>query len=577
MRIPKLNFMAQGLMASSLVRVTCYAGIILFILTGAAFLFFHFMGGGVPASPGNEENFFRMLRDYDLAAHDIESPDRTIQNFERLDSALARLEKSAVSADTWLSVLKRRRNLARLHPRYTQAYKQSAARAAQAFPRSAPLAAIAATAMVRDTALDREAQAELRNFLPLLAGPAFNSLRLGLHVLLGDFSSPEKAPDRFSLSDFWPLRNVPLRSQDNERISGETEAFAINFAIVKLLNSDISGAAAEIQTILNQNTYTPSPDFLRFAAEYHFDFGDILRSAQLFSQISDDAALSRQADALWLAGYIDNARTIWSILTYGKNPDGRSLYNLALTSANQNEAKANLQKLAAIDEESFDPKSSFYTGRQFGLIHYSRMLDQAPAIALLQSSKSLKPAEYPFIDLEIHKRRAETERLGRQVAETWLLLDRHHQNEDLYYWSAWFFDFQRYFNETDVLLKRAGQYGFSGRWVSFFEAVGLLREGYLDAAADILIAMPAETANWPVFANLGRIYEAGLSPSRALEYYGRAAAKVQNPKAASRIQVRIARCHAIIGNSSDARRALEYALDLDGENLNARLELERIW
>jgi len=453
MIFPKFFRLAQG----SLVRITCYAGLILFVLTGSAFLYFHFMVRGKSSVAVHEESFHSMLRQYDLAAHVINNPNRTIQDLEKLDSSLARLEKQAASADTWLSVLKRRRNLARIHSRYTEAYRQSSVRAAQAFPRSAPLAAVAAAALVKDRAMDREAQAELRSYLPLLTG-AFNSLRLGLHVLLGDFASPEKAPDGFSLSDFWMLRNLQAHSYNNEHISAETEALAIDLAIVNLLNNDIPGAASGIQTILNQNDFSPSANFIRFAAEYHYDFGDILRSAQLFSQIHDDAALSRQADALWLAGYIDSARAIWSILASEKIPYG--LYNLALTAPNQNEAKANLEKLAALGEESFDPNSSFYARRQFGLIHYTRMLEQARAIALLESHKTLTPREYPLIDLEILRRRTETGELGRLMAETWLLLDRHYPNEDLYYWAAWFFNYQRHYSETGVLLRRAGQYGF---------------------------------------------------------------------------------------------------------------------
>jgi tetratricopeptide (TPR) repeat protein len=103
-----------------------------------------------------------------------------------------------------------------------------------------------------------------------------------------------------------------------------------------------------------------------------------------------------------------------------------------------------------------------------------------------------------------------------------------------------------------------------------------MREGGLNAAGDILKQIPAQDADWPVLANLGRIYESELSHARALECYELAAAKAPNPIAASRIQLRIARCLGALGRSGEVRRVLEYALDLDPENINARLELDRM-
>jgi len=72
-------------------------------------------------------------------------------------------------------------------------------------------------------------------------------------------------------------------------------------------------------------------------------------------------------------------------------------------------------------------------------------------------------------------------------------------------------------------------------------------------------------------------------PARAIDSYEKAFTIITNntlargwKEAASRIKVRIAYCHKVAGNISESRRALEYALDLNPDNLNARLELGRL-
>jgi len=563
MPLQRLKGMAHN---AGFARVICLAGLIIFVLMCGVFFVFSFFGRGNSKKAVPQDNFYRMLRDYDLAALAMETSG-IAHEFEKLNTELDKLEKQAEGVESWLSVLKRRRNLARLYPASEAAYRRAVRRAAEAYPWSGPLAALAAAALVRDRALTREAEAELRSYLPLLADPVFSPLRLSLHVLMGDFSGPEKAGMLSGLSA------AGLQGSGNIQVTQD-------LAIVKILEGDVQGASSEIQAVLQG--YSNSLDFLRFAAEYHYDFGDILTAAELFSQIPGEAALLRQADCLWLAGYGDSARVLWSLLAApgAEEAAARSLYNLALTAPDQEEAFVFLEQLAALTKENIERHSgtdaAFIDSLQFGLIRYSRLFEASRAIAVLESSSLLKPSVYPFIDLEIQKRRTEIWELGRLTAETWLLLDRHPETEALYCWAAWFFDFQRNYNEAAILCKRAVQNGFPWQWIPLYEAVQLMREGSLDAAGDILKQMPAQTADWPVLANLGRIYESELSPARALECYERASAKVQSPIAASRIQFRIAKCLGALGRSGEARRVLEYALDLDPDNINARMELGRM-
>jgi tetratricopeptide (TPR) repeat protein len=66
------------------------------------------------------------------------------------------------------------------------------------------------------------------------------------------------------------------------------------------------------------------------------------------------------------------------------------------------------------------------------------------------------------------------------------------------------------------------------------------------------------------------------SPSAALAYYESAAALAGRGKSAAAIQIRIARCLQALGRDRESRRVLDYALDLDPENLEARYELRRL-
>jgi tetratricopeptide (TPR) repeat protein len=536
----------NGLFQGNLLRVTCFAGLILSLLIGGSLGAAYFLGPSSGAEAGERDNsFYRLLRDYDRSAGITESAKR--------DRELDKLEKKAEGVESWLSVLKRRRELARLNSQYAPAFRQSVRRARQAYPYSEPLAAVAAAALIQNAAVTRETEAELRDCLSLFADPRFDSLSLSLHALLGDLKNPltalEHLPPAMSAANaagFFP--------------ASEKEAIAADLAILKLLRGDSAGAAAEIQGLAAGTASTGT--FLRFAAEYFYDFGDILRSAELFSLLPDEEALLRQADALWLAGYAGSARTIWSMA-----PTPRALYNLALTAENPEEAAALLKRLAGLAPDALSEPGGLY-----GLIRCSRLLDAAGAVALLETGG----AGNFLIDLEILKRRTELRETGRLVAETWLLLGRYPEEENLYRWGAWFFDLQRQYNETAVLLKTAARHQFAGEWAGLHEALQLIREGNLDRAESILAAVPAETASWAAAANLGRVLEARRAPARALEQYELAVAAVPDRQTNSQIQLRIARCLKILNRAEESRRVLEYALELNPDNLSARLELERL-
>jgi tetratricopeptide (TPR) repeat protein len=546
-----------------LLRITFFSGFMLLLLVGGLFVGMFFTGGR-GGEEGKANTFHRLLREYDFRSRQLfETESISVQRreFERFHNDLDRLEKESEGVENWLSVLKRRRQLAQIDSRYEQFYRQASRRASLAFPYSEPIAAIAAAAQVHNAAITREGEARLRDALPLLAGHRFASLRLSLHVLLGDFNNPEKAAASLP-------RNF-IAPEYSDASSLEAESIFPDLVILKILAGDILSAAVDIQSALNA---APSSPLIRLAAEYYYDFGNLLRSAELFSQLPDEAALSRQADALWLAGYTDNARTIWAMQT-----SVRALYNLALTAPTLEEETALFERLVSLGGGGASGSGALESDDavRYGLIHLTRLMDARRAVAALNAA----PKD-TLVEIELLKRRTEVEEMPRMIAETWLLLDRAADPEKVYQWGAWYFDLQRQYPETAKLLQLAKrQHNLSGPWMDLHEALHLMREGYLEAAEKILVSAD----HWSAAANRGRILESYRAPVRALEQYEKAITLLldSNPdtaqyNTASRIQLRIAYCLKSLGRTEETRNALEYALDLNPDNLTARFELERL-
>jgi len=263
-----------------------------------------------------------------------------------------------------------------------------------------------------------------------------------------------------------------------------------------------------------------------------------------------------------------------------------ALYNLAVTSQTQAEAKERYELLTG-KTGTDDPY------HQYGVIRYSRLMDAQKALAFLEKNNEPSNAELTraqtalsldaLYDLERTKRRMEIAETARTIAETWLLLDRYPNIEELYQWGAWYFAVQRSNTEGALLLRAASRHNFTGDWKGIYESFLLINEGDSDAAEKILSGIPLNYENWIVAANLGRIYEDRQSPARALASYEKAFELVTSntlvkgwSETASLLQVRVAYCQRLMGKNSESRRALEFALELNPDNLNARLELGRL-
>jgi hypothetical protein len=528
-------------------RVTLLAGLILLILVCAGLIFLYFSERSVWSGFRKQDSFSSILRKYDLIADEIYGTQR---EYDRLHNELDRLEKKAISVESWLSILKRRRSLAKIHQPSLENYRVSVNNALKAFPQAQSILAIASAALVKNAAVNRDIESRLRDWLPYITDSSFNTLCLSLHVLLGDFNSPQKA------------QALPA----NLYTDG-TESITVDFTILKLLRKDYHGAASDVQMMLNGE---PSLQTLLFAAEYNYDFGDLLRSAELFSLLNSTGAMSRQADASYLAGFPEIAASIWTMLA----PHETSLYNLASISEDSNIAADFLEKLIMLESPS---NTNAY---QFGLIRYSRLLDYTRAQALLRGNKNFVPKDYPYIDLEICRRLSQEQNPGFQIAQTWLLLERHERNEELYKWACRLFFFHRRYEEAMILLNRMEQLQFKEEWIGVYKALYSMIEGRLETAENLLLSELSQEQEWYVFANYGLILEAIHSFTRALEQYELAAAKLQSsvpqkPASAAKIQIHIAKCFTALKRPLDTRRTLEYALELDPDNLTARLLLDK--
>jgi tetratricopeptide (TPR) repeat protein len=533
-------------------RFACYLGLGLAAFLGTALFFAR---PSIWTERTAQGSFARDLRAFDELL--AKAPETSAS---RLNALLDRLEKKALAAETRLSTLKRRRSLA-LNPGPNQAlfqsaYREAAENAAQAFPFSEPLAALAVDALLLENpaGFSPELQTKLRHYADLFTGSRFRPMALTVSVLLGELSDPAVAA---ALPQGGELLSLGFSTLGG----AEGEDFLVNAILRSLLAADPAGANSLLVTLLGREPVTNRA--LRFGAEYFYDTNP-LRAAEIFSRFSDPLSLGRLADSLWLAGFREGALELWTALATPQPAEPpvprellvRSLYNLASAST---EEQAKFFYYGELFSQA--------PGHVYGIIGYSRLLDSARAEGLLAG----QDAE-PLLDLELLRRRLGGWEIPRAVAETWLLLGRHPQEAELYRWGAWYFDRQRRFSETALLLRQARLNHVDSPDFALHEAFHLITEGRLEEAETLLVGGGSTNAAWQIPANLGLIMESRRSLSAALDYYGQAAALAEDPRSEARVRLRMARCLRMLGRSQESRETLEKVLELDSGNLNARLE-----
>jgi tetratricopeptide (TPR) repeat protein len=566
---------------------TCLAGVILTLITGGALAaLVKYSGRSLfpPRVIAEDGLFYQKMRNYDRTLSDLSGGAST--DTERLTRLLDELEKDALGVESHLSVLKRRRALAAGSAGSAavtgrswsgsdaalSAYRSSAVKAAALFPHSEPLAAVSAEALIRS------AQRETAGVSPLFSEAGAGTVRqyaevigenpglapaaLSVYVLAGDMANPARALTV-------PGGEALLMAGAEHRLVRDRETLLLDAAILAALKNNASGAIDRLRSLLAAGGSAGKAAL--FGAELLYDFGDPLRAAELFSRFDDDRSMARQADALILGGRKAAARGLWTILAAPASPGGvsaspeirvRSLYNLAAFAENAAEERTLLERLLTLDGE-----------HPYGVIRYTRLFPPQRAIAILEDSAL--PLTEALADLEMLRRR-DGWSIDRMIPEAWLLINRHPEAEALYQWAAYYFVLQRRYYEVPPLIRAAERNGMTGSWLDLQRAMEHIRQGRFDEAEKILGAVPANADSWEIYANLGRLLEAKRSYTTALENYETAASLVRDNKNAARIQLRIARCLRTLRREMESLKVLEYAQSLDEENLNIRLERERL-
>jgi tetratricopeptide (TPR) repeat protein len=352
----------------------------------------------------------------------------------------------------------------------------------------------------------------------------------------------------------------------------------------------------------------------RFLAEYAYDFGDASRAADYFISLEGDENLSLAASALWLSGDTAGAQALWALLAEPaatgsvqtqqmlRTVRAYALYNLAATQTDAADAGIYLERLFALGNDTAtenagpDAPADVWV---YGTIRYTRLLPESRAQAILEEANRLSPS--PLLELELLRLARSAWGVDRTVAELWLLINRYPQEAQCYEWAAWFLDFQKRYDEEALLLDNAARRGLIGAWAEPHEALSLIRGGQFDAAEALLSAMytaDRRKTSWRAAANLGRLCEWRRTPARALEYYRAATAilavetalQPQSTRGATmpataagtaavslaKVELATARCYRSLGQTGNARAALERALALDPDNIAITLELRRL-
>ncbi|MCL2130021.1 MAG: hypothetical protein FWH35_06690, partial [Treponema sp.] len=356
-----------------------------------------------------ESSFMKELGEYDL----YNAPARVLEgdNPLQIERRLTRLQQKARNMEEQLSVLKRRRILAYLDRSYIPSYRKAAVEAADAFPYSAPLAAVASDSLIAGREIPSEDSiSRLKNYARMVSQNRFGQLELCIRIAAGELDNPDSA---FAISGIGNLLS--------EDLSGFGAQEQKNLLIDKFLyhsaKNDIPAASIALSTLLLENEN--DAELWRMGAEFYYDHNNPFRAAELFvrlagedplsqiagtSGVSGERELSRAADALVLAGEIPSARNIWLALSSGGDMqseasariESRSLYNMASSSASPIEEAQWLEKF-------FSRLSQMQRGRTesteiFSIIRYTRLMESERSIAILEENGMI---QHPLLSLEL--------------------------------------------------------------------------------------------------------------------------------------------------------------------------------
>jgi hypothetical protein len=501
----------------------------------------------------SEANFSQILQEFD-DSFTILVETRDVQH---INAAFNKLEKQAVSVESLLSVLKRWRNLARNDERFISVYQKASQNAAARYPASQLLAAVASESLLWGMDFNEENTNLLHSYAARMSQGGLTKPALSIYVLLGDMNSPEKAS------------TIPGELLDLGN------RFDADEAILSVLKGDVAAASVQINAILTKKDVSQLEK--EFAAEFFYNYDKPAQAAEIFSQFPGENNMLRQAEALYLADAKQSVRNLWTLLLSSQQSQVRaeSLYNLASAETNLDKKRDYLAQLVeAVQAE--DLKDSVY--ELYGVLSYTRLLPAKDAIDTLE--RFFAWGEKPLADMEKVRRGREVWTQDKTIAQTWLLLNAYQQNETLHQWAAWFFDFERRYEETDILVNNPALNAVAGNWLVMHEAIGLIRNNELASAQELLESSIQEDASWAVYANIARIYETSRSLEaieKAVDYYRKALSQdaEKSSENAARLQYRLSRRLRLLNRDAESRAALEAAIELKPDYLDAITELKR--
>lgn len=492
---------------------------------------------------------FRSSPSYSSFRTQLAAADSLSHDGEGASAALDAAERAALGLESHLSVAKRRRALARRSSAgaadYREQYLDFLERLQAAFPHAAEPAILA---------LEARFDGPGGSFVPpetiAAAAQADPDAAYAALVLSGALRNARSA---LGIAD---LEHLPAAPTAGPPLP-DAAAYRTNEVLLLALRGDRLGArAAAAEGPLRRAAGMPP-----LGALLAYDYGDRAAAASSAAADADGAPLA--ADAYYLAGAEEEARSRWAALAEAPEHRARVLYNLASTARSEADRAAALSELSA-ESGALSP---------YAAMLLSRSLSDAEAAALLE--RSLAAGPHPLLELERLRRAAP--RLGRDWAagELWMILGRHPASLEAYEWGAYFFELNGLQAELGLLRAAAERNGVASPRLAVHGALDALRRGDSAGAEALLRTLDAAGAPWQVSANLAVVREHWRDYAGAVAYYQAADSLAEKAADRAVLHVRIARCFKAMDRPYDARRSLEYALDLDPSNLEASLELRK--
>jgi hypothetical protein len=584
------NGMKNKTKHKNILKIACIIGtLLLLIFLGLSAVTIILSKTGISKiKDAGRSDFYQKLRLFD----DTLALSEERINHSHIKNLLKTLDESAAGAEARLLVLKRYRNLARRYPEYREDYRKAAVFASEKFPHAAVIAALAVEADM-DTG-KHETREKLKQTAALLSenGPLSEAALLPvafcLYALSGVLDDINSASTVKRIDSLYTAFIGSRRSTDdvlsNGALSNEIrESMLVDAALVNMMKGEQENVNAVLARLEPRKALRAKT--LDFMANYAYDFSNPLAAAELWSRLGTESSLANAASALYIAGETEKARDLWLLLIKDTNDKAgaasfrpKILYNLALTAENAGEKNAFLERLLA--DAAVEDNEKKHDVIIAGLILYTRLQSEDRARAIL--SDYLLSKQEPLLDLEYLDRVMGTMPLERSIAETWLMLNRHPNAPELYRWAAWYFEYQRRYEELNALQRFASQYKIESPYLDFHKSLGFIRDGEINESMALLESIEAVPA-WQRYANLALILDARHEYSSALRYYEDAAAEIpyaSNAKLqaeAARIFLRMARCRRILGAETElVRRDLERAYALDRENIDIRIALHKL-